>query len=286
MMQVQSLKKEFEKAQAGGYAVPAFNFNDIWEVEGIIQAAEELRSPVILETVMRAMNCLNREVITAMVKEAAKQASVPVFLHLDHCPNVQYCKECVDLGFDMVMIDASALPFEENVSAVKEVVDYAHARGVLVEAELGAVKNNTNSTEEGNHTDDGIIEVAEAVELVKRTQVDILAVGIGTAHGFYKGTPKLRFDRLQEVNEALGIPLVLHGGTGIPVADVQKALTMGICKMNIGANIRYAYISNLMETLATAKPTDHVLDILPKARENIKKTAMEGILSQKADGRV
>lgn len=288
-MQVRSLKKELEKAKKGGYAVPAFNFNDIWEVEGIIAAAEELRAPVILEIVPRALNCLDRDVITAMVHSATKKASVPVFLHLDHCPDVQYCKDCVDLGFDMVMIDASTLPLEENIGAIKEVADYAHARDVLVEGELGAVKNNMQSDEEGSHTctaDDGIIQTSEAVRLVHETGVDLLAVGIGTAHGFYKGTPKLRFDRLSEVNDALGIPLVLHGGTGIPVEDIHKALTMGICKMNIGANIRFAYVSSLMDTLSKAKPTDHPLDIHAKARDSIKKAAMEGILSQKADNRV
>lgn len=288
-MQVKSLKKEFEKARKGGYAVPAFNFNDIWEVEGIIAAAEELHAPVILETVPRVLNCLNRDVLTATVKAAATNAAVPVFLHLDHCRDIQYCKECIDLGFDMVMIDASELPLKENIRAIKEVADYAHARNVLVEGELGAVRNNMQSDEEGSHcldTDDGIIQTAEAVQLVHESGVDLLAVGIGTAHGFYQGTPKLRFDRLSEVNDALGIPLVLHGGTGIPVEDIHKALTMGICKMNIGANIRFAYMSSLMNTLSYAKPTDHPLDVHAKARESIKKAAMEGIISQKADNRV
>lgn len=288
-MQIQSLRKEFEKAKKGGYAVPAFNFNDIWEVEGIIAAAEELRAPVILETVPRALNCLGRDVITAMVKAAAEKALVPVFLHLDHCPDIQYCKDCVDLGFDMVMIDSSTLSLEENIKAIKEVVDYAHAKSVLVEGELGAVRNNMQTDEEGNHTcdaDDGIIKTSEAVRLVRETGVDLLAVGIGTAHGFYKGTPKLRYDRLSDVNNALGIPLVLHGGTGIPVDDIHKALSMGICKMNIGANIRFAYVTSLMDTLSRAKPTDHPLDIHARARDNIKQVAMEGILSQKASNRV
>lgn len=280
----QDLKAEFAKAKAGGYAVPAFNFNDVWDMGGIIAAAEELRSPVILQTVARVLDCIGRETAAAMVQAAAAKATVPVFLHLDHCVDVQYCKECVDLGFPMVMIDASACPLEENIRRVKEVCDYAHMKGALVEAELGRVMGN----EEGM-TYDGeafLIQTKEAVKLVEETGVDILAVGIGTAHGFYKGTPKLHFDRLAEVNEALDIPLVLHGGTGIPEADIHKALIMGICKMNIGAALRYAYVTDLQAALAAAKPTDHPLDMHAKARESIKKAAMAGIRSQKAENRV
>lgn len=280
----QDLRTEFAKAKAGGYAVPAFNFNDIWDLSGIIAAAEELRSPVILQTIARVLDCVGRASATAMALTAAREASVPVFLHLDHCNSVEYCKECVDLGFPMVMLDTSSLPLEENIAAVTEVCDYAHRRDALVEAELGRVMgNNEEGVYEG---EDYLIQVDEAVRLVKESGVDILAVGIGTAHGFYKGTPKLHFDRLAEVNAALDIPLVLHGGTGIPEADIHRALTMGICKMNIGAALRYAYITGLQAELKDAEPTAHPLDVHASAREHIKKAAMEGILSQKANGRV
>lgn len=283
-MKEQDLMREFLKADKSDYAVPAFNFNDIWDMEAIIQAAEEEHSPVMLMAVPRVMRCIGLETGAAMVKAAAEKSSVPVFLHLDHCNEVDYCKECVDAGFPSVMIDASAFPLEENIRMVKEVCMYAHAKGAYVEAELGRVMGNN---EEGCYQgEDFLIQVPDAVHLVEETGVDSLAVGIGTAHGFYQGKPKIHFDRLEEVNQAISIPLVLHGGTGIPTEDFHRAIDNGIDKVNIGAALRYAYIMSLKPQLAAAQPTDHPLDIHANARQAIKAAAIEGIRSVRANGRV
>lgn len=282
-MKDQDLLREFLKADKSDYAVPAFNFNDIWDMGAIIAAAEQEKSPVMLMAIPRVMRCIGLEAGTAMVKAAAEKASIPVFLHLDHCNEVDYCKACVDAGFPSVMIDASAFPLKENIRMVKEVCDYAHRHGAYVEAELGRVMGNN---EEGCYEgEDYLIQVSDAVALVKETGVDCLAVGIGTAHGFYKGKPKIHFDRLEEINAAVSIPLVLHGGTGIPVEDFHRAIDNGIDKVNIGAALRYAYIMGLKPLLADAEPTAHPLDIHASAKDNIKLAAAEGIRSVRASGR-
>jgi ketose-bisphosphate aldolase len=280
----QNILEEFLKADKNKYAVPAFNFNDIWDMGAIIQAAEQEHSPVLLMAVPRVMNCINLKTGSAMVKEAARNASVPVFLHLDHCNDVSYCKACVDVGFPSVMIDASAMPLETNIQMVKEVCDYAHKKGSYVEAELGRVfGNNEEGVYEG---EEYLIQVDEAIKLVKGTHVDYLAVGIGTAHGFYKGKPKINFERLEEINKVLDIPLVLHGGTGIPVPDFHRAIDSGINKVNIGAALRYAYIMSLKSQLINAEPTSHPLDIHALARDAIKEAVVNGIRSVKASGKV
>lgn len=218
-----------------------------------------------------------------MALAAAEAASVPVFLHLDHCKDVGFCKIAVDLGFPSVMLDASALPLEQNIAMVKEVCQYASARGVCVEAELGRVSNGNDA---GNFDGEGfMIQVDEALRLVRETGVDSLAVGIGTAHGFYKARPRIRFDRLREVNAAVEIPLVLHGGTGIPIEDFHRAIENGIDKVNIGTALRSAYVMGLKPLLAAAEPTSHPLDIHAKARESVTLAAIEGIRSVRANGK-
>lgn len=283
-MKDQNLMRELLKADRSDYAVPAFNFNDIWDLGAIIAAAEEERSPVMVMAIPRVMACIGLEAGSAMALAAAKQAKVPVFLHLDHCNDVETCLACVDAGFPSVMIDASAFPLEENIRRVKAVCDYAHQHGAYVEAELGRVMgNNEEGTYEG---EDYLIQVWEAEKLVAETGVDTLAVGIGTAHGFYKGKPKIAFDRLAEINAAIEIPLVLHGGTGIPVEDFHRAIDNGIDKVNIGAALRYAYITGLQPLLAAAEPTAHPLDIHREVRDNhIQKAAAEGIRSVRASGK-
>ncbi|MGA2765412.1 MAG: class II fructose-bisphosphate aldolase [Spirochaetia bacterium] len=282
-MKKQNLNEELHKAERDGYAVPAFNFNDIWDLTAIIRAAEDQRSPVMVMAIPRVVDCLGREACAAMALAAAAAASVPVFLHLDHCKDVGFCKVAVDLGFPSVMIDASALPLEQNIAMVKEVCQYARSRGVCVEAELGRV---SGTSDEGSFDGESfLIQVDEALRLVGETGVDSLAVGIGTAHGFYKAKPKIRFDRLQEVNAAVDIPLVLHGGTGIPTEDFHRAIENGIDKVNIGTALRSAYVMGLKPLLAAAEPTSHPLDIHARAREGITLAAIEGIRSVRANGK-
>jgi len=278
-----TFKELLEKAGKGGYAIPAFNFNDCWDMTAIIEAAEELRAPVIIAAFHKVMTTLSPEIVGAMGNAAIKTASVPVILHLDHCEDVELCKIAVDNGFTSVMIDGSKFSLEENIGMVKEVVNYAHAKGVFVEAELGRIKGRDfEGIFEGG---DFLIQVDEAVQLINATGADSLAPGIGTAHGFYKGKPEINFKRLEEVKNAVNIPLVLHGGTGIPEEDVRRAIRNGICKVNVGTIIRHVYMSNLRDELNNMAPGTHILDIMKTVREKIKEEAKVWIKYCMADGR-
>lgn len=282
-MKHQDLIRLLARADREGFAVPSFNFNDIWDLTAIIQAAEEEKAPVMVQAIPRVMHALGLETGCAMALAAIRQASVPVILHVDHSNDMDFCKKAVDAGFMSVMIDASALSLEENIRQVKEVTDYAHAAGVYVEAEIGRIRgNDVEGVYEG---EDYLARVEDAVKLCSETGVDLLAVGIGTAHGFYKGKPKLHFDRLEQLHSALEIPLVLHGGTGIPEEDLHTAIRNGINKINIGTALRFAYISSLQEQLRDAKPTAHPLDIHAQARVRIKEEVKAAIRSVMADGR-
>jgi ketose-bisphosphate aldolase len=277
------LKEMLKKANKGGYAIPAFNFNDVWDLTAVVEAAEEERAPVIVMAFHRVLTTLHPEVCGAMGIGAIKMASVPVALHLDHSEDVGLCKLAVDNGFSAVMIDGSKLPLEENIAKVRDVVEYAHARGSIVEAELGKIKGKDFEGTFGGG--DFLVQVDDAVKLVNETGVDMLAVGIGTAHGFYEGKPEINFKRLEEVNKAVDIPLVLHGGTGIPEEDIHRAIKLGISKVNIGTILRHTYITTLKEEFDRYKPGSHILDIMKAAREKIKAQARICIKACMADGK-
>lgn len=260
--------EQFKRADEGKYAIPHFNYSDIWDMTAIVKAAEEMHSPVILAGVPKVTNALGMEVVAATARTMAERASVPVYLHLDHSTDVNICKAACEEKFSTVMIDGSKESLEDNIRMVQEVVSYAHPRNIYVEGEIGKIKGNT---EESQYTNgDFLVQVDDAVKLVKETDVDILAVGIGTAHGFYKGKPEINFKRLAEVNEALNLPLVLHGGTGIPEEDVRKAIKNGINKVNVGTIVKYTYLSNVQETLNREGPTIHTIDLMLPAVEAIK----------------
>ena len=278
-----TFKELLEKADRGGYAIPAFNFNDCWDMTAIVEAAEELRAPVIIAAFRRVLETLSPEIVGAMGNAAIKTASVPVVLHLDHCEEIELCKRAIDNGFTSVMIDGSSLPLDENIRKVKAVTDYAHARGVFVEAELGRIKGrDSEGVFDGG---DYLIKVDEAVKLVKESKADLLAPGIGTAHGFYKGKPEINFARLKEVDDAVSIPLVLHGGTGIPEEDVRKTIKNGINKLNVGTIIRHVYMTNLRDELAKMGEGSHILDIQKTVRKKIKEEALGWIKFCMADGK-
>lgn len=224
------------------YAVPAFDYFGMYDAKAMIEVAQELKSPVIMMTLAPFMNSFDAKVWVAFIEAIAEKASVPVFTHVDHSPSVEQCFAAVDAGFDSVMIDASAEPLEENIRKTKLVVDYAHARGVAVEAEMGHIKSGKTSIEGGyEDREQFLVQTNEAAELVKATGVDFLAVGIGNQHGFYVEEPKIHFDRLMEVNEALGIPLVMHGGSGLPRDTMQQSIKNGITKVNVATDIATAF---------------------------------------------
>lgn len=263
-----SIIEQMKKADAEGYAIPHFNYSDIWDMTAIVKAAEEMQSPVILAGVPKVTNALTMDAIAALAHSLADNAKVPVYLHLDHSTDPQICVDACNHRFDTVMIDGSKETLERNIELTKEVVSYAHPKGIYVEGEIGKIKGNT---EESQYTNgDFLVQVDDAVKLVESTNVDILAVGIGTAHGFYKGKPEINFKRLAEVNEALSLPLVLHGGTGIPAEDVRKAIKNGINKVNVGTIVKYTYLSSVYETLKQVGPTIHTIDLMLPAVDAIK----------------
>lgn len=229
------------------YAIPAFDVSNYEMIKAVIDVCEEERSPALFMCLKPDMQNKGIKFITAMLREAAKEYTVPVCIHLDHATDFEDIKEAIDNGFTSVMYDGSVLPFEENAAKTKEVVDYAHKFGVSVEAELGhvcdaiagtgedALLGNSEAKEE--NPEDTLTDPEEVKKFVEITNVDALAVAVGTAHGVYRSTPTLRIDRLTEIDEIAGIPLVLHGGSGTPDEQVKEAIKHGITKINVYSDV-------------------------------------------------
>ncbi|WP_342528052.1 class II fructose-bisphosphate aldolase [Chryseomicrobium sp. FSL W7-1435] len=239
-MALESMKDMLEKGKREGYAVGQFNINNLEYTQAILQAAEEEKSPVILgvsEGAARYMGGFNT--VVHMVKGLMTDfgTTVPVAIHLDHGSSFEKCKEAIDAGFTSVMIDASHHPFEENVETTSKVVEYAHANGVSVEAELGTVGG-----QEDDIIADGVIyaDPKECQELVQRTNIDFLAPALGSVHGPYKGEPNLGFAEMEEISKLADLPLVLHGGTGIPTKDIKRAISLGTAKINVNTENQIA----------------------------------------------
>ncbi|MDL2252450.1 class II fructose-bisphosphate aldolase [Ruminococcaceae bacterium OttesenSCG-928-I18] len=258
----------FKEADQGGYAVPAFNYSDIWDMLAIVDAAVEMRSPVMLACNPLVAKAIGVEVCGGLGKTVMEQYDHPIYHHLDHSPTPELCYGAIRHGYPSVMIDASKYELSENIRITGEVVQVAHAMGVAVEAEIGRIQGK--GIEGDFEGGDFLVQVDEAVKLVEQTKVDSLAVGIGTAHGFYKGKPEINFERLSEVNEAVDIPLVLHGGTGIPKEDIQKAISRGINKVNVGTIVHVTYMQNLRKSLDGAGEAPYTLDVVKPVREQIK----------------
>jgi fructose-bisphosphate aldolase class II len=272
-MPLVSMTDMLNKAKAEGYAVGQFNLNNLEFTQAILQAAQEENSPVILGVSEGAARYMSGfKTVVKMVEGLMEDlnVTVPVAIHLDHGSSFEKCKEAIDAGFTSVMIDASHHPFEENVEITKKVVDYAHSKGVSVEAELGTV---------GGQEDDvsGSIIYAnaeECVELVKRTGIDCLAPALGSVHGPYKGEPNLGFKEMEEIGNLTGMPLVLHGGTGIPTKDIQRSVSLGTAKINVNTENQIASAKTVREVLA-AKPEEYdPRKYLGPARDAIKATVI------------
>ena len=245
-------KEMLLKAQQGGYAVGAFNAENMEMVKAIIQAAEELKAPVMIQTTPSTIKYGTLETYQAIVSAEAAKASVPVCLHLDHGSSFDLAMKALKAGYTSVMIDGSKLDYEGNIEVSKKVADVAASMGIPCEAELGKV---------GGKEDD-LVAVAdtntdpqEAREFVERTGVTSLAVAIGTAHGFYVGTPVLDKERLSEIREVVDIPLVLHGASGLSDEDVMDCVKRGICKVNFATELRAAYSRAVKELLAEKPDT-------------------------------
>ena len=270
-----NLKELLKKADEGGYAIPAFNYSDIWDLLAIIEAAEEEKSSVIISSNPLVAKAIGIDYLAAIGKISVHLAKVPLIHHLDHSTSFELCAECVEKGYPSVMIDGSALKLEQNIALARRVVEFAHLKGVCVEGELGRIKGK--SIEGKYKGEDFLVNVEEAIQFVKETKVDSLAIGIGTAHGFYKTSPELNFERLAEINEAIKIPLVLHGGTGIPDEDIKKAIFLGMNKVNIGTIIHCTYMNSLREELNKREKDPCTLEVMFPVKEKIKKVVKERI---------
>ena len=243
----------FKKAYHGGYAVGAFNVNNMEIVQGITEAAGELKSPVILQVSKGARAYANHTYLVKLVEAAViENPEIPIALHLDHGDSFELCKSCIDGGFTSVMIDGSKLDFEDNIRETRRVADVAAALNIPCEAELGKVGGKEDDLEAEADTN---TDPQEAKEFVERTGVTSLAVAIGTAHGFYVGTPVLDKERLSEIREFVDIPLVLHGASGLSDEDVRDCVKRGICKVNFATELRAAYSKAVKELLAEKPDT-------------------------------
>ena len=247
-MSIVTSQEMFAKAYAGGYAIGAFNVNNMEIIQGITEAAKECNAPVILQVSSGARKYANRTYLVKLVEAAVIETGLPICLHLDHGDSFELCKACVDDGFSSVMIDASSKPFAENIEITKSVVRACHAAGIPVEAELGKVGGKEDDLDGGNGN--GYTVPSEAAEFAERTGVDSLAVAIGTAHGVYKGTPKLDMERLSEIRKVVSVPLVLHGTSGVPDDAVRECVARGMCKVNYATDLRIAFSKGLKEYLA------------------------------------
>ncbi|MFB5662769.1 class II fructose-1,6-bisphosphate aldolase [Alteribacillus sp. HJP-4] len=273
-MPLVSMKEMLETAKAESYAVGQFNLNNLEFTQAILQAAEEEKSPVICgvsEGAARYMGGFKPVVAMVEALMEAYNVTVPVAIHLDHGSSFEKCVEAIHAGFTSVMIDGSHHPLAENIAVTQRVVDVAHAVGVSVEAELGRV---------GGQEDDLIVDDAEAAyaipaeckELVDQTNIDCLAAALGSVHGPYKGEPNLGFDRMKEIQGLVDLPLVLHGGTGIPTGDVQKAIGFGHAKINVNTESQISSASAVRKVLADQPEQYDPRKYLGPAREAIKET--------------
>lgn len=236
-------KEILTQARAGQYAVPGFDCVEDVMIRTILETAELLRAPVIMMCLESDLRGNGWYYMPGLVRAVADRHDIPIALHLDHATGLDEVRRAVELGFTSVMIDGSKLPFEENVALTKEVVDLAHPHGISVEGELGHVGGM--DLENTANAESVLTEPEEVSRFVEQTGVDALAVSIGTAHGVYQSLPNLNIDRLKELNEASPIPLVLHGGSGTPDAQIRNAVEHGICKLNIYADCRIAMYRGL-----------------------------------------
>ncbi|MDG3086225.1 class II fructose-bisphosphate aldolase [Vibrio hannami] len=247
-----------------------FNINDIYDVRAMVLAANELNLPVMAMTYPPVAELNSTYLCRKIIDGFEKEANNKIYLHLDHSTSVDLCKQAIDDGYDSVMIDGSQHDLKTNIQMTREVVEYARSAGVTVEAEIGKIMGRDVVVKS---EDDYLASVADVVALCEEAGPDIVAVGIGTAHGFTPTTPKIHFERLKQIYDAVPNPLVLHGGTGIPDEDIQKAITMGIAKINIGTIVHTTYMrethAHIGKDVASAYPPFIMKEVIPQVQKVI-----------------
>jgi 6-phospho-5-dehydro-2-deoxy-D-gluconate aldolase len=276
------MKEMLEKAKKEKYAVGQFNINNFQWAEAMLEAAEEERSPIIVASSDRLVDYLGgfktiATMINAIVEH--KNITVPVALHLDHGSNVERCKEAIDAGYTSVMIDGSHYSIEENIAMTKQVTDYARLQGVTVEAEVGTVGGNEDGLIGGiNYADP-----QECLRLVQETGIDALAAALGSVHGPYQGEPKLGFDEMKAISELTNVPLVLHGGSGIPLYQLHKAIELGHAKINVNTECLQAWAKAVRNVLENDKDVYDARSILTPGKEAVKETVKAKIREFKSN---
>ncbi len=285
-MPLVSMKEMLDKALAEKYAVGQFNINNLEWTQAILAASEEEKSPVILgvsEGAARYMGGYKTVVMLVKGLLEDMKITVPVAIHLDHGSSFENCKAAIDAGFTSVMIDASHHPIDVNIDMTKQVVEYAHARNISVEAEVGTVGG-----QEDDVVADGVIyaDPQECDRLVKETGVDCFAPALGSVHGLYKGEPKLGYKEMEEVRDLTKVPLVLHGGTGIPTKDIQKAISLGTSKINVNTENQIVFTKVVRDLLNTNAKVYDPRKIIGPGREAIKETVIGKIREFGSNGKV
>ncbi len=274
LLSLTSITEILNDAKREGYAVGAFNIHTMEVCQGVIRAAERENSPVILQINQGTIKYAGVQYVSAVAKVAAESTKVPVAIHLDHGTDFEIVMSAIRAGFNSVMIDASTLPYEENIALVLRVVEAAHSAGVAVEAELGkvgGVEDDISLDErEAAMTDPAIVP-----DFVERTGVDSLAIAIGTAHGVYKGVPKLDFERLRVIRGMVDIPLVLHGASGVPDESIRRAVEFGINKINISTELKIPFTSAIRNILLNDPGEFDPRVYLGSAREAVEAVARE-----------
>lgn len=270
-MSLVSTKKMLLDAQRGGYAVGAFNAENLEMVQAIVAAAEEARSPVIIQTTPSTLKYATPDAFFGMVRAEASSAKADVALHLDHGSDFALCAKCLRAGYTSIMIDGSKESLEDNIALTRRVVEMCHAAAVPVEAELGEVGGKEDTLESSG---DHLTKPDDAARFVRETDVESLAVGIGTAHGVYKSAPHLDIDRLAQIREVVSVPLVLHGASGLTEANVRDCIARGICKVNFATELRQAFTAAVREFLAADGEAFDPKKYGKPAREAVRKQVL------------
>ena len=274
-MPLVTTKELLLKAQEGNYAIGAFNVENMEMVQAVIAAAEELNSPVIMQTTPSTVKYADLDYFYANAKVAAQKAKIPAVIHLDHGSSFELAMQALRAGYTSIMIDGSHDSFEENIKVSKAVADACHPSGVCVEAELGKVGGKEDDLEGGD--ENPYTDPEQARIFVEQTGVDSLAVAIGTAHGVYKGIPKLDVERLSEIRKVVEVPLVLHGTSGVPDETVKECIKRGICKVNYATDLRIAFTKGVKAVLAENPDTIDPKKYGARGREEVKQYVMSKI---------
>ncbi|MBU5437955.1 class II fructose-1,6-bisphosphate aldolase [Tissierella sp. MSJ-40] len=276
-MDIVSTKKILLDAKRKKYAVPAFNIHNLETLQAVLEGAWEMKSPVIIATTPGTIKYAGMDYMIAMAKVGAKKYNIPIALHLDHCEDIEFLKECIYAGYKSVMIDASKLEFEENIKISKEASKFAYKNEATVEGELGKLCGQEDDIIV-DRKDAMLTNPDAALEFVKRTGVDSLAVAIGTAHGIYKFEPKLDFDRLLKISRIVEIPLVLHGASGISDNSIKRSIELGICKVNIATELKIPF-SDEIKTYFSENPKENdPRKYFNPAKERVKNIVKKKIL--------